>query len=198
MPTTPGLRGLPRRLTRRLTRRGGLTALAVVLLAVGVDEAAVVAVGGWLLGLALARVGLAVLPRLQGAYLPSSVEIGLSPAVVLSAAAVATAGAILPALAAARVALRGRGVPLAPWLERGAERRSEGLPGWLPTLQVAVSCTVLACAGLLVRSSLALAAIDPPTLILVAGLLAAGVLLASAVPAARAARVDPTVALDSD
>ena len=93
-----------------------------------VDEAAVVAVGGWLLGLALARVGLAVLPRLQGAYLPSSVEIGLSPAVVLGAAAVATAGAILPALAAARVALRGRGVPLAPWLERGAERRSRACP----------------------------------------------------------------------
>jgi predicted permease len=128
-----------------------------------VHEAVLVALGGWLVGLAIARVALAVLPTIQGAYLPASVAIDLTPGVVLLAAAVATGGAIVPALVAARVALRGRGVPVAPWLDRGAERRSAGLPGWLPTLQVAISCTVLACAGLLVRSSLALGAVEPGT-----------------------------------
>jgi len=128
-------------------------------------DGGLVGAGGWVLGLGMARSALGALPRLQGVYVPSGFEVGLSPAVVAFAGLVAAAAALLPTLAAARALPEPSAV--APgvtwgWPGRPGARPGKGGPsGWLPVAQVALTSAVLVSAGLLLRSSLALGAVEP-------------------------------------
>jgi len=128
-------------------------------------DGGLIAAGGWVLGLGMARSALGALPRLQGVYVPSGFEAGLSPVVVTFAGVVAAAAALLPTLAAARALPEPSAV--APgvtwgWAGRPGGRPGKGGPsGWLPVAQVALTSAVLVSAGLLLRSSLALGAVEP-------------------------------------
>jgi putative ABC transport system permease protein len=136
---------------------GGRGRLVRLLLA----ESVLLAGAGTLLGVLLAWWGVDVLKQLAPPGVPRLADVGLSPATLLFAAALAAATAIVFGLAPALQVLRTPLVSLLGARGTAGHERTRWTRSALLVAEVALSVTLLAGAGLLVRSMMQLQATDP-------------------------------------
>ncbi|HEX7049361.1 MAG TPA: ABC transporter permease [Longimicrobiales bacterium] len=150
-------------------RRGELAVRAALgagpgrLLGRSLAESTILALLGGALGLGLARIGMAILPRLLGANMPSWFALRLDGRVVLFTTA-ASLGAVFlfglgPAKRASRLSLEGtlRGAAAGLTPGRAEQRRRRRLVG----AQVAISTLLVGLTALFVSTAAHLGAVDP-------------------------------------
>jgi putative ABC transport system permease protein len=126
-------------------------------------ESGVMAIGGAVLGVALALAGVRMFVRAAPVDIPRLEEIGVDWRALVAAVAATTLAAVLCALVP--LAALGKGA-LVPALKAGskgsgATRRGVRVRGAIVTVQVALSVTLIAGAGLLIKSFALLRSVNP-------------------------------------
>jgi predicted permease len=127
-----------------------------------ISEALVLALGGGLVGLLLARAGTSLLRRIAPAELPRVEEIGIDPAVLLFTLAVS----LLAGICCGLVPVARLGKDDASRLREGGRAASDGpgrhrLRGRLVVAEVALTVMLLIASGLMIRTFVAMRQVQP-------------------------------------